>query len=194
MKNSVMLDSVVSCWRRRLPVCRPSSSSTRRKTYEALCQSISLLYCLSCWVSVSHVGALAVKTSVDEVSADTVPLLNQWPLKVWEQAWLSHGVRGAPSWGRPAVLSPAAAAAEDVTEWVWRRSFAEAHLHAWLHHKADSSHMLLGSHHRDGNKQPKPQCNLHLPIFFFFKSWGVFHSQTSQQMVKVTTVCYLADK
>lgn len=50
------------------------------------------LYCLSCWVSVSHVRALAVKTSVDEVSADTVPLLNQWPLKVWEQASLSHRV------------------------------------------------------------------------------------------------------
>lgn len=29
----------------------------------------------------SHVRALAVKTSVDEVSTDTAPLLNQWPLK-----------------------------------------------------------------------------------------------------------------
>lgn len=29
----------------------------------------------------SHVRALAVKTSADEVSTDTVPLLNRWPLK-----------------------------------------------------------------------------------------------------------------
>ncbi len=91
--NHVMLDFVVSCWHYCLPVYCRSSSSTRRKTYESLCQSISLLYCLSCWVSVSHVRALAVKTSVDEVSADTVPLLNQWPLKVWEQARLSHEVQ-----------------------------------------------------------------------------------------------------
>lgn len=68
-------------------------ASIQEETYEALCRSIYLLSCLSCWVSASHVGALAVKTSADEVSADIAPLLNQWPLKMWQHASLTHRVR-----------------------------------------------------------------------------------------------------
>lgn len=55
---------------------------------------------LSCRVSTSHVGALAVQTSVDEVTIDTVPPLNQWPLELWEHAWVAvvssstHGAAG----------------------------------------------------------------------------------------------------
>lgn len=124
--NYVTLDFVVSCWHCCLRLYCPSFLSIQRETYESLCQSIYLVYCLSCWVSVSHVRALAVKTSVDEVSADTAPLLNQWPLKVWEQALLSHwveaegdgrfilggedavtmGVAAKLCWGSPPHLAP----------------------------------------------------------------------------------------
>lgn len=76
-----MPDFVISRWHRFSPVYCPSPSSIRREMYESLRRSIFLLYCLSCRVSMSHVRALAVKTSADEVSTDTVPLLNRWPLK-----------------------------------------------------------------------------------------------------------------
>lgn len=71
--NDITPDFVISCRPRRPLVCCPSLS---RKTNESLVQSIFRLHRLSFRVSSSHVRASAVKTSLDEVSANTVPLLN----------------------------------------------------------------------------------------------------------------------
>lgn len=161
-----MLDFVVSCWHCCPPAYCPASYSIQRQTCKSLCQSIFLLYCLSCWVSMSHVKALAVKTSVDEVSADTVPLLNQWPLKVWEQASLSHWAQACSDPRVTDVLSSLL--------WVWWQSFAEAHLHTWLRCKADSSHMPLLYHHTNRNKQTNlAMIPLNLVHFFFLEEYFI---------------------
>ena len=115
-------------------VLHPPSSIRRGDVWGPRAHPSPSLYCLSCWVSVSHVRALAVKTSVDEVSADTVPLLNQWPLKVWEQASLSHWVWTRSELRVTDVLSSAADAvlhprSHRPPSWVWRRGlFPSTHL------------------------------------------------------------------
>lgn len=149
-------------------------SPPSRETYESLCQSISLLYCLSCWVSMSHVRALAVKTSVDEVSADTVPLLNQWPLKVWEQASLSHWVQARSEMRPTDVLS---SALKTLSDGCGGEALLGLTSTPGFATKADSSHMPLRSHHKNGNKQPNLTV---IPLTFsgFFSSRSI--SQPNQ--------------
>lgn len=98
-------------------VYRPSLrfTSLRRR-------SISLLFfffhAFSCRVSVSHVRALAVKTSANEVSADTVLLLNQWLPEKRENKPRCHnrgaGALTAEGGGRLVLRSPG-----DAIRWAW---------------------------------------------------------------------------
>lgn len=67
-------------WHRHLPVHCPSSSSIQEETYESFCQSISSLYCLSCWVSMSHVRGI----SCEDISG-------------WGQRWHRASIKSVAS-------------------------------------------------------------------------------------------------
>lgn len=178
-----MLDFVVSCDTAVL-LSNVHHSPPSTETYESLRQSISLLYCLSCWVSMSHVRALAVKTSVDEVSADIVPLLNQWPLKVWEQASLSHWVQARSEPRR--VTGVLSSLLKTRSHGCGSEALLRLTSTPGFHHKADSSHMPLSSHHKNGNKQPNLAV---IPLtfscfFFFFFLEEYFTAQPASRWLK----------
>lgn len=166
-----------------LPVYCPALSTIQGKTYESLSQSISPLFIvLSCWVSMSHVRALAVKTSVDGVSTDMVPPLNLWPLKLWEQAsrspWFPHRA-AAPKCRRQS---------DGCGTWAllmltYTPVFTE---------KPKTAICCSAPIKKKKKWKSANQHRYDPPVFFF--PWAVFLRKSSQQMVKETIVWDLADE